>query len=104
MKGVITVKEIKAPKFANVIKYLNEACNKSLLTPENVCSHTSEFKFEENYFRYKNVSIEYYDNITYIRSERDTYRVMRGDTNYRNIAYLMAIAMIFERSLNEHES
>lgn len=98
------VKEIRAPKFANVIKYLNEACNKSLLTPENVCSGTTEFNFEVNYFRYKNVSIEYYDNITYIRCNGSTYHVMRGDSNYRNIVYLMAIAMMFERSLSEHES
>ena len=70
MKGVITVKEIKAPKFANVIiKYLNEAYNESLLTPENDSSCTTEFNFEENCFRYKKVSIEYYDNITYIRCE-----------------------------------
>lgn len=26
------VKDIKAPKFANVIRYLDEACNNSLLT------------------------------------------------------------------------
>ena len=85
-------------------KYLNEACNKSLLIPENICSRITEFNFEENYFRYKNVFIEYHDNITYIRSNGNIHLVMRGDSNHRNIAYLMAIAMMFERSLNEHES
>ena len=103
MKGVIKVKEIKAPKFANVIKYLNEACNKSLLTPENVCSSTTDFNFEENYFRYKDVSIEYHDNVTYIHCSRCHYHVIRGDSNYRNIAYLMAIAMKFERCVSEWE-
>ena len=44
------MKEIRAPKFANVIKYLNEACNKSLLTSKNVCSGTTDFNLEENYF------------------------------------------------------
>lgn len=95
------MKEIRAPKFANVIKYLNEACNKSLLTPENVCSGTTDFNFEENYFRYKNVSIEYHDNITYIRCSKCCYFVIRGDSNYRNIAYLMAIAMKFERCVSD---
>lgn len=71
------VKEIKAPKFTNVIKYLNEACNKSLLIPENICSRITEFNFEENYFRYKNVFIEYHNNITYIRSNGNTHLVMR---------------------------
>ena len=93
--------EIRAPKFANVIKYLNEACNKSLLTLENVCSGTTDFNFEENYFRYKNVSIEYHDNITYIHCSNCCYFVKRGDSNYRNIAYLMAIAMKFERCVSE---
>lgn len=58
--------EIRVPKFANVIKYLNEACNKSLLTLENVCSGTTDFNLEENYFRYKNVSIEYHTFIVVI--------------------------------------
>lgn len=104
MKGVIMVKEKTPPKFSNVIRYLDKACNNSLLTEENLCSRTTEFKFEQNYFRYKNVSIVYYDNITYIRCDGDTYFVRRGNGKYRNIAYLMAIAMTFERSLYEHES
>ena len=99
------MKEIRAPKFANVVKYLNEACNKSLLTPENVCSYTTVFKFEQNYFRYKGVSIEYSDDRTYIRYNKTTYIVIRKDgCKYKNIAYLMEIAMKFERSLIECES
>lgn len=104
MKGVIMVKEIKAPKFCNVIRYLDEACNCCLLTEENFRSGRTEVIFSFNYFRYKNVSIEYYDDMTYIRCNGDKYFVRRGERKYRNIAYLMAIAMTFERSLSEHES
>ena len=66
MKGVLVVKEIRAPKFANVIKYLH-------------------------------------DNVTCIHCSRCRYHVIRGDSNYRNIAYLMAIAMKFERCVSEWE-
>lgn len=105
MKGVIQVKEKRPPKFSNVIRYLDKACNNSLLTEENLCSHTTEFRFEQNYFRYKGVSVEYSDDITYIRYDRVTYVVIRKeDCKYRNCAYLMEIAMKFERSMIEWES
>lgn len=105
MKGVIQVKEKRPPKFSNVIRYLDKACNNSLLTEENLCSHTTDIRFEQNYFRYKGVSIEYSEDITYIRYDKVTYVVIRKEgCNYRNCAYLMEIAMTFERSLSERES
>lgn len=99
------MKEKTSPKFSNVIRYLDEACNNSLLTKENLCSPTTDIRFEQNYFRYKGVSIEYSEDITYIRYDRIAYVVKRKEgCNYRNYAYLMEIAMMFERSLIEWES
>lgn len=96
------MKEKTPPKFSNVIRYLDEARNNALLTEENLCSHITEFKFRQNYFRYKGVSIEYSDDRTYIRNNKSTYIVIRKEEcKYRNIAYLMEIAMKFERSLIE---
>lgn len=100
MKGVIQVKVKRPPKFSNVIRYLDKACNNSLLTEVNLCSHTTEIRFEQNYFRYKGVSIEYSDDITYIRYDRVTYVVIRKE----DCAYLMEIAMKFERSMIEWKS
>ena len=99
------MKEKTPPKFSNVIRYLDEACNNALLTEENICSHTTVFKYEQNYFRYKGVSIEYSDDRTCIRYNKTSYIVIRKDgCKYKNIAYLMEIAMKFERSLIEWES
>lgn len=99
------MKEKTSPKFSNVIRYLDKACNNSLLTEENLCSHTTDFRFEQNYFRYKGVSIEYSSDITFICYDRVTYVVIRKEgCKYRNYAYLMEIAMKFERSLIEWES
>ena len=96
------MKEKSAPKFTNVVRYLDVARNKSLLTKENFYTLTTILRVEDNYFRYKGVTIEYSDNITYIRNSRSNYIVRRKGC--MNKPYLMEIAMKFERSLIEWES
>lgn len=105
MKGVIMVKEKRAPKFVNVIHYLDEACNRRLLTKDNLYTLTTVLRVEDNYFSYKGVSIQYSGDRTHIHYNRTTYIVKRKEEcNHRNIAYLMEIAMKFERSMIEWES
>lgn len=97
------MKKKRVPKFANVIRYLDEACNRRLLTKDNLYTLTTVLRVEDNYFCYNGVSIEYSGDRTYIRHNRNVYIVKRKeDCKYRNIVYLMEIAMIFERSLSEH--
>lgn len=91
-----------APKFTDVVRYLNVACNKCLLTKENFYTLTTVLRVEDNYFRYKGVTIEYGDKRTHIRNSKSNYIVRRKGC--MNKPYLMEIAMTFERSLNEHES
>lgn len=91
------MKEKRAPKFTNVVRYLDVACNKRLLTKENFHTLTTILRAEDNYFRYKGVTIEYSDNRTYIRNSNVNYIVRRK--NCMNKPYLMEIAMKFERSL-----
>nr|DAG26435.1 MAG TPA: hypothetical protein [Caudoviricetes sp.] len=96
------MKEKSAPKFTNVVHYLDVACNKSLLTKENFYTLTTVLRVEDNYLRYKGVTIEYGDNRTYIRNSNSIYIVRRKGC--MNKSYLMEIAMKFERSLIEWES
>lgn len=96
------MKEKSAPKFTNVVRYLDVACNKSLLTKENFHNLTTILRVEDNYFRYKGVTIEYGDNRTHIRNSNSNYIVRRKGC--MNKPYLMEIAMKFERSLIEWKS
>ena len=96
------MKEKSAPKFTNVVRYLDVACNKRLLTKDNFYTLTTVLRVEDNYFRYNGVTIEYGDNRTNIRNNKSNYIVRRKEC--MNKPYLMEIAMKFERSMIEWET
>lgn len=96
------MKDKKAPNFHDVILYLDEVYNNTLLTDENYCNRVVEIS-EDRKFRYRDVVIEYEyeDNKTRVRVGRTTFDVTRKlDSKFINISYLVEIAVCFDRCLN----